>query len=58
MGRKATALPMTFEEALFRLARTPKSAIDALSGARNGADTDKRTKASKRPPRSGHPKTA
>jgi len=49
MQEKPAKLPMDFGEVLARLAQTPKTAVDAIS---------KKTKASKRPPRSGRHKAA
>ncbi len=56
MREKPLKLPMDFGEALTRLARTPKTAIDAVA---DKLDTkDRKTKASGSPPRSGRRKAA
>jgi hypothetical protein len=52
MNQKLAKLPMDFAEALARLARTPKAAIDKQEQKRDKA------KASRSSPRSGGRKTA
>jgi len=56
MHEKPVKLPMEFGEALARLARTPKKAIDAAAARIERKGTE--TKASGSPPRSGRRKTA
>ena len=52
MTQKSFGLSMPFDEALSRLARTPKSATEAKSNA------TKKAKAAKKPPRPGPNKGA
>jgi hypothetical protein len=52
MNEKPVKLPMDFGDALIRLARTPKTAIDKQEQKQSKA------KASRSPPRSGGRKTA
>jgi hypothetical protein len=56
MNEKPVKLPMDFGEALARLARTPKKAIDAAAARIERKDAG--AKASEGPPRSGRRKTA
>lgn len=52
MNQKSFGLAMSFDEALSRLARTPKAAVDAKD------DANKKAKAAKKPPRPGRIKAA
>jgi hypothetical protein len=56
MNEKPVKLPMDFGEALARLARTPKAAIDAVADKLETKNRE--TKASGSPPRPGRRKTA
>lgn len=57
MNEKPVHLPMDFDEALKRIARTPKSSIDRERRASGKAVTARKTEASRSPPRSGSRKT-
>jgi hypothetical protein len=56
MYNKPVKLPMDFNEALTRLARTPKTAIDAAERKAAKRKT-KQAEATKGAPRPGRPKT-